>query len=66
MSFITSTRIRQIGERVEVMQHRQGQASVMLTFSASEAEVLAEALAAKATEARAARRDARLSVQAVE
>lgn len=66
MSFITSTRIRQIGERVEVIQHRQGQASVTLTLTPGEAEVLAEALAAKATEARSAQRDAWGEAQAAE
>jgi hypothetical protein len=58
LDYLTDTRIRQAGERVEIVNHRQGDSSVMLTFSPSEAESVAEALAAKAAEARSAQREA--------
>jgi len=58
MSFITTTRIRQVGEHVEIIHHRQGEASVVLTFSPGEADSVADALAAKAAAARAAQREA--------
>jgi hypothetical protein len=53
MDFITDTRVRMVGERVEFEHHRMVEALVLLTCGPGDAESLAHALATKAAEARA-------------